>query len=180
MPQNPSPRRPIPERPLQAERLAALKVIERFQQQAPVDVGGVAAALEVNVFAEDLGKNVSGILRRDDKLGGKSGYVILVHTRHPLNRQRFTVAHELGHFVLHRDRVNAADVIEEDEFYRAFPGPVEREANEFADDLLMPWSLINVITGDGVKDLPTMAERLGVSKQALAIRLGLPYDERWD
>ena len=44
----------------------------------------------------------------------------------------------------------------------------------------MPWSLINRFTENGITDLAELAAHLGVSKQALAIRLGLPYDQGWE
>lgn len=57
-----------------------------------------------------------------------------------LPRRRFTAAHELGHAVLHRDRMGRftadtdATLLEAD----AAADPIEREANRFAAELLMP------------------------------------------
>jgi len=152
--------------------------IRPFLDKAPVDVGKAAESLGIKVLQSGLGPRISGILRRDPSQGARSGYVIIVNDAHPFNRQRFTVAHELGHFVLHRsdDFTELAD----DEFYRALPGPLEREANEFAADILMPWALINSLMAEGCDELPKIADRLKVSRQALAIRLGLTYDQEWD
>jgi predicted transcriptional regulator len=152
-------------------------IISQHQSSYPVNVSGIAKDLGINVFVDpNLPANVSGVLRKD-KHGGTSGYLILVKADHTHARQRFTVAHELGHFVLHRREVNGE--IRDDEFYRALPGPLERQANEFAADILMPWHLVNKLQDDGVTQLDEMAKHLGVSKQALAIRLGLPYDQDW-
>jgi Zn-dependent peptidase ImmA (M78 family) len=103
-----------------------------------------------------------------------------VQKSHPFTRQRFTVAHELGHFVLHSSYINPDTGIQDDEFYRALSGPLETQANQFAADVLMPWRLINQLQGLGTKDLSSLASKLVVSKQALAIRLGLPYDQTWE
>jgi Zn-dependent peptidase ImmA (M78 family) len=60
------------------------------------------------------------------------------------NRLRFTVAHELGHYVLHRDHAARIKFSTFDEFARHFRGEdadrfgLEQEANEFAGRLLVP------------------------------------------
>jgi Zn-dependent peptidase ImmA (M78 family)/transcriptional regulator with XRE-family HTH domain len=64
------------------------------------------------------GASVSGVTFRAP---GKPP-LILLNTMHPADRMRFTLAHELGHLVMHR-----------------FPtADMETEANEFASALLMP------------------------------------------
>lgn len=131
----------------------------------------------IAVYADQLGSTVSGLIRRDRDEGGESGYLILVNQDHPPNRQRFTVAHEIAHFVLHCG--GAEREIRDDQFYRALSGPLEREANEMAADILMPWHLINGLQDRGVTDLVDLARELRVSRQALAIRLGLPFDQDW-
>ncbi|MGY0791567.1 ImmA/IrrE family metallo-endopeptidase [Azospirillum argentinense] len=147
-----------------------------YQQRHPVDLMGIAREFGINVFTAELGPNLSGLIRRDP-MGGSSGYVILVNKDHPPNRQRFTIAHELAHFVLHCGRQDGE--IRDDQFYRFLPGPLEREANELAAEILMPWTLINRLTTAGVNDLADLAKELMVSRQALAIRLGIPYDQDW-
>lgn len=159
------------------DRKIAHPIIARHQERAPVDVQAIATALGLSVFEDDLVEGVSGILRKDVH-GGTSGYSILVNRQHPTNRKRFTVAHEIAHFVLHRDALTN-DLIE-DEFYRALSNKLEWEANDFAADILMPWSLINRLSDKGIRSLPELATALGVSKQAIAIRLGLPYDQTWE
>lgn len=60
------------------------------------------------------------------------------------NRLRFTVAHEIGHWVLHRDYAAQVQVSSFDQFARHFKGDdpsrywLEQEANEFAGRLLVP------------------------------------------
>lgn len=152
-------------------------LIALHQSKAPVDVLALAKAMGLGVFTAALGKQVSGILRPGTSgPGGK--YIILVNEEHNSNRKRFTIAHEIGHYVLHVDQIGKG--ITDDEFYRALPGPLERQANEFAANLLMPWPLINQAQDAGFTSLPALAKRLGVSKQAMAIRLGIPFDENWD
>lgn len=156
------------------------EVLAAFKQHAPVDVVSAANALGIHVYQKQLSPNVSGILKREPPpWGGPSGFVIFVEDSHPPNRQRFTVAHEIGHFVLHRQKAEMDGGIQDDEFYRALSGPLERQANQFAADLLMPWPLVRQLQAQGVVALPDLARRLQVSRQALAIRLGIPYDQDW-
>lgn len=152
-------------------------VIVRHQQVAPVDVFSIARDLGIAVYRSDLENGISGVLRKDNKFGGTSGYVCLVKKGHGKTRQRFTVAHEIAHFLLHRSEAEKG--LSEDEFYRSLSNPLEAEANQFAADILMPWHLINDLTEKGVVELGKLAAALEVSKQALAIRLGLPYDQDW-
>ncbi|HTU78400.1 MAG TPA: ImmA/IrrE family metallo-endopeptidase [Solirubrobacteraceae bacterium] len=71
------------------------------------------------------------------------GAVIGINADHPETRQRFTMAHELGHYLLrHHERAEAY----EDRFHLdlaentppGFDWRAERAANDFAADLLMP------------------------------------------
>lgn len=88
--------------------------------------------------------------------------VVLNPTKHDYYRQRFDVAHELGHLVMHRDAEPGGRVVEE-------------QANRFAAEFLMP--------ADGIREqLPTamnarawdalgaLKEQWGVSIQALLFR----------
>lgn len=74
-------------------------------------------------------------------------------------RRRFSIAHELGHYLLHRDLIAAGMA----------PGPQhEREANEFAAELLMPEE---VIRRAEVNQLAELTGRFLVSRTALQVRL---------
>jgi hypothetical protein len=98
-------------------------------------------------------------------------------------RRRFTIAHEIGHLLLHvptsrevfYDR--AADIQEIDE------GPPdgqlpelgrrEREANVFARELLMPETLVDEQAHATGFNLPALAGRFEVSVPAMRLRLRL-------
>src|SRR5256885_1324338 len=69
---------------------------EQRVTEAPIDVEALAHSQGVTVRFEELEDKISGILVRK---GGKV-YAAVNKFHHP-NRQRFTVAHELGHFLLH-------------------------------------------------------------------------------
>src|SRR5215207_2721590 len=75
-------------------------------QSPPVQVEELARTLGADIQKRPAEDELSGFLFRD--LKGKRA-VIGVNSKHPYNRQRFTVAHELGHFLLHEGEVMHVD-----------------------------------------------------------------------
>jgi Zn-dependent peptidase ImmA (M78 family) len=69
---------------------------ENAVTEAPVPVAAIARARGVRIFFEKLEGDMSGFLYRDS-----NQTVIGVNTIHAKTRQNFTIAHELGHFMLH-------------------------------------------------------------------------------
>jgi len=150
------------------------QLIERFQQVAPVDVVGLADALGVNVWEDDLDAPISGKLFIDRLNGGTSGYSIVVNKIEPLRRKRFTVAHEIAHFILHRDDLENG-IVEDALFRGGLSDSKEREANKLAADILMPFSLIEKLMQEGTRTVEGLSDALQVSKAAISIRLGVSY-----
>jgi IrrE N-terminal-like domain len=150
------------------------QVIEKYQSAAPVNVVGIANDLGINVWEkESLIPPVSGMICPDPINGGKSGFSIIVRKSDSLERKRFTVAHEIAHFILHRDK--ASDGITDDAMYRSgLSSKEETEANRLAADILMPYTLVQNLVNEGFKTVPELAEKLGVSKTAMSIRLNIP------
>lgn len=155
------------------------EIINEFRKTAPVDVRAAAEAVGVTVREAYLPSDVSGMLERD----GKGHFVITVNASHPSTRKRFTIAHELGHYMLHRHLVG--DGVDDDRAYRSTNvgkyhntriGPREEtEANKFAASVLMPLNLIKELQSKGVTSPAALARQLGVSEHAMCIRLGVPY-----
>ncbi len=85
----------------------------------------------------DVDEELAGFLFVTPSVG-----LVFVNASDPVPRQRFTAAHELGHFVLHRaemgGRVSRADTPAAIELTDAQSDRLEREANWFAAELLMP------------------------------------------
>ena len=149
------------------------QIIARHQKEAPVDVVKIAEDLGVHVWEmEYMSPDVSGKLFRDMLNGGSSGFSIIVRKSDSAARKRFTIAHEIAHFVLHKDKLDGGIV--DDAMYRSGLGSREEtEANRLAADILMPYSLIQKLVRDGYKSAAELAAKLGVSKTAIGIRLGL-------
>ena len=96
-------------------------------------------------------------------------------------RRRFTIAHELGHWVMHRPGQQSlfcrrGTVVEDGEFEAARaerpPLPeIEEEANAFAAALLMPARLIERHYYESGRDFERMCELFGSSQAAMGKRL---------
>jgi len=146
----------------------------------PVNVGMIAKKLDVTVvFNPDASDDISGFLLLDN---GQA--IIGVNENHSEARQRFTVAHELGHFLLHRPAEGIPHV--DRSFHVKFRNSQsssgqyveEMEANLFAAELLMPaFAIRNAIIHcktfdmDNDDQIKAVAETFNVSQQALMIRL---------
>lgn len=89
-------------------------------------------------------------------------------------RQRFTIAHELGHFILHRDRQQRFNCDKESVYSgHETMRLIEREADDFASNLLMPGDRLREWISNGRIDLHVLsaiAKRFQVSFEALCIR----------
>ena len=104
---------------------------------------------------------------------GKSGFydcnsqTIFVNDNYPATRNLFTIAHEIGHFILHQgsqNRFNEYHKYTEEELAR------EKVANNFAGELLMPQYKFKEAFDEVRGDIKKLANRFGVSIRAIEIR----------
>jgi len=140
----------------------------------PVDVSDIAEKEGARIVRNRLEDDLAGFVLRT---GGK--LVIGVNDRHNENRQRFTIAHELGHALLHD-----VDDVHVDHVFR-FRSPLsaqavdkdEIEANAFAASLLMPRNMLTSrlqgieIDVEDETLVRKLAEEFKVSRQAMSFRL---------
>ena len=147
---------------------AELQVVSEFMKSVPVKVGELARALGLEVVVAPLASNISGSIEPRGE-----AYVIKVNRYEAKARQRFTIAHEIAHYLLHRDRISGGLV--DSVLYRSkLASRLETEANRLAADIIMPRDAVDELilekssALDAVGDL---AERFNVSRQAAEIRL---------
>lgn len=145
------------------------------QDHPPVDVYAIARQLGIRVVKTSMPNDVSGMLIRE----GGTLTVGLNEEHHP-NRQRFTLAHEIGHQQLHRGRPLILDsqvrVNMRDAQSARATDREEIEANRFAADLLMPAAMVIAAVneaGPGQADSirKKLATRFDVSSEAIGYRL---------
>nr|AIA15937.1 protein of unknown function (DUF955) [uncultured bacterium] len=146
------------------------ETIARFQKAAPVDVFRLADALGLTLFFDDLGSKISAKIQRDPFKGGPAGFVIYVNAAEPHVRQRFSAAHEIAHYVLHRDLIQQG--VTDDTMYRSteLSSYYETQANQMAADILMPASLVRERAAL-INSANLLAMQFQVSKAAMEIRL---------
>ncbi|MCT2399324.1 ImmA/IrrE family metallo-endopeptidase [Novosphingobium mangrovi (ex Huang et al. 2023)] len=105
--------------------------------QFPVKVGEIARALGISVISKTLQSEISGLI----KLSGGQFQIEVNNTDLPV-RQRFTVCHEISHYLLHRDQIDA-DGITDNILYRSrLSNRQEAQANKLAAAILLPWNLV--------------------------------------
>lgn len=127
----------------------------------PIDVEEVARACGLQVKYINRGKGFDGQLLKERRLIEVQADV------HP-HRQRFTIAHEIGHHVLgHNPVVCAFD----DRASRDPRKTNEKQAQLFAAELLMPDALLRKYWTELKRDYKAMAQKFYVSEQAMFLRL---------
>lgn len=165
---------------------SALDLLKRAGAlSVPVNLEKVAMFLGANVHEQVLEDQVSGALVIKDRAKH-----ILVNSTHHVNRQRFTIAHELGHLTIHASEVDQLFVDTQIRVYqrRGESGSAayhsegstttpeqERQANAFAAALLMPAELLKIRVDQNMlvdeHDIAVLSREFGVSEQAMYIRL---------
>ena len=148
-----------------------------------VNVEEIARSLRIQIRREAVEADLSGYLVRKTDLGQA---LIGVNSDHPSARQRFTIAHELAHYLLHEGEVVHFDgdkqgytVNLRSERSAQSNTDLEREANLFAAELLMPAEFLfrdvrirNIdLLDDKSDELRQIAKEYKVSQQALTYRL---------
>jgi len=170
-------------RKIHIRNVAEQLLIDAKINKPPVPVDELIRRQGLSIARKRLDDDTSGFVYIDAKTKAN---VIGLNISHSKTRQRFTLAHELGHFLLHKRIGSTLHVDEKDIFVRfrdqhSSDGSdlEEREANTFAAELLMPLNFL----GRDIKHLKDglsfsdetvvrdLSSRYGVSLHALSFRL---------
>ncbi|MCB1470531.1 MAG: ImmA/IrrE family metallo-endopeptidase [Rhizobiaceae bacterium] len=151
------------------------EILAKYTGEYPVKLGSLARELGVaGIKVSSMRTGISGQIMKEGE-----NYIIRVNRNESRERQRFTIAHELSHYLLHRHVIDSSpDGITDNVLYRSgAPERIEYEANRLAADLVMPLELVEdklkrefggVVTEATIESL---AASFGVSKAAMEIRL---------
>jgi len=166
----------MPPRYTLARRLAADLLKRGRVKRAPVPLEKLAVLLDAEIVLQPFVGEVSGIVHRN-----KDGSAVIgVNSSHNIQRQRFTIAHEIGHLLLHTDENLHVDknfpIGLRNELSGQAVNENEIEANQFAAALLMPRDLIAkdvkpLIGEDVLFAIRKLSKKYKVSEQAMSIRL---------
>ncbi|MAG44831.1 hypothetical protein CL633_02990 [bacterium] len=128
------------------------KILKKYYDQIPVPIIQIANDLGINVYnAEFDSDRISGSILKEN-----GDFSIYVNKNEPSYRKRFTIAHELGHFIENKDilekqgehydykasKLNNSKVLFRFNSNVVLPSKEERlreiKANKFAANILMP------------------------------------------
>ena len=145
-------------------RLQAARLLQRAGvSREPVSLRDVVSALNLEVVQTTGEPFLSeGALQ---PMG--DSHAIVVRGASNERRRRFTIAHEIGHFVLHPGRLAPERGGAVSEAWQE----QEREADQFAAELLMPEDLVREAVVEHGDDASRLADRFDVSRQAMQTRL---------
>ena len=105
---------------------------------SPLDIAASLGLTIAPVSMPDEYKDVAGFLDQPKK-------TIFINSDETFARQMFTIAHELGHFILHKDIIDE-NPEQYNILFRNSPfkddRPMEQEANCFAANLLVPQEML--------------------------------------
>lgn len=152
-----------------------VELLEQFTATYPVRVGELASALGLRVVTAPLAPRISGLIQPNAE--AVAGFEIKINKYEAPERQRFTLAHEISHYLLHRKDIGSGVV--DNVLYRSnLTSRKETEANKLAAMIVMPAHLVNrEARAKGGPHAPGVVEELAnafkVSTQAMKVRLGL-------
>ena len=150
---------------------AAQKLLkDTGQTKPPIDVKKILEALGINLMPYPFPEKVSAVLLKEGHM-----LVVGVNSQHHPNRQRFSIAHEIGHYSLghYKDVYVDMQSISESRFdlgEKNHDKIQEQEANYFASEILIP-SLLIEKDFKVIRDAEQLARLYQVSKDALWIKL---------
>ena len=166
--------RPVPD--LDFARQKAIRILRNLgASKPPVNLEAIAEEAGVDLLFSSFGedeKDISGFYRCKNQ-------EIYVNSSERTSRQKFTVAHELGHHYLHRKLYQ-----ESPRLYRVLfrapiakrysLDPLEKEANHFAAHLLVPKKMLDRYYD--FADVSELATLFGVSAEMMRYRLRNEYE----
>ena len=152
------------------------QIQEKYKEVIPVPIVTIAKELGIDVYETDEFKDdLSGSIKKEGE-----NFAIYVNVNQSPWRKRFTIAHEIGHFLKHREKIDPehTDTVKQPspELHRedgvilsAEERKMEQEANEIAADILMPKDAF-VREFEKATDIAEVAKKFGVSASAATVR----------
>lgn len=155
----------------------ALKILKGFgYTKPPVNIVEICKEMGLQIYETSFNEqaNISGYYDHQNK-------VIVVNDKDILSRKMFTIAHELGHYVLHKSYLEKVgqDILYRDSFITPQKDPKEIEANKFAANIMAPKFMLDYYYKNflnGIFDIGEIAEVFVLSRQMMTYRFKEEYD----
>lgn len=148
---------------------AAAEVLRlHWDHQLPIRVDSIASQMGVLLLPQANMGWSGHYFSADDQTNPYRRPVIAFNLSDSAPRQRFTVAHELGHHVLgHGTSPRDTSMV-----FSSWGGNwKERAANQFAAEVLMPAETVRLALSRGYESVDALATLFGVSSQAMGYRM---------
>jgi Zn-dependent peptidase ImmA (M78 family) len=111
------------------------------QEEGFIDIIELASKAGIDVYASDAPEDFNAEITH---IPSKNKFEISVNIDHSLNRQRFSIAYELAHFILHSEEIIKYGSLKRsaDRADSTYLPDIEKEADEFGGELLIPEKLL--------------------------------------
>jgi len=145
-----------------------------YNHTGNVDVVGLASQLGIEVYAVDERDDFVAQIKYSKK---DAKFYILVNKNHPHTRQRFSVAHELAHYVRHHDKIKSKGAMNRQ---NGGDPDEEQQADKLAAEILMPQDSVrdylkkmNITLDQPIKHglISKLSEKFKVSNLVATLRL---------
>ncbi|NVK16331.1 MAG: ImmA/IrrE family metallo-endopeptidase [Rhodobacteraceae bacterium] len=149
-----------------------------YLSSVPVDPEKIAEDLGIEVvfanFDDSVADDISGFIDFEVTNDNDSKFKaqIVVNSETSVRRQLFTIAHELGHFLMHRDWAESENYVvlpRSNNYFESSKPAEEIEADAFAADLLVPLSELEKVYKH--YDLVELADLFMVSEEVISYRI---------
>ena len=124
-------------------RQMARGLLKKYCIQDPgTPIGDIVRCEGLEIHFMDWGEDISGLLVKQN-----DAVIVGLNKNHARTRQRFTLAHEFGHYVLMHDQLESvpASIDHPPDPSQLFPQNAEQEANEFAGEILVPMRILKTV-----------------------------------
>ena len=133
----------------------------------PLDIVRVVKEIfGIDLYYNDLDRDTSGFIERK----APNKWAIHVNKWENPLRQRFTIAHELAHFILHKNILQAGSHYDSILYRDENTSQIERDANTYASELLMPANEFKKYISEGVNTIEKLASKFNLSTSAVRYR----------
>lgn len=133
----------------------------------PLDIVRVVKEIyNIKLYYNDLDRDTSGFIER---ITPQEWAIHVNKWENPL-RQKFTIAHELAHFILHQNILQSGSHYDSILYRDENTSPTEREANSFALNLLMPEDKFEQYISEGINTIEKLADKFQLSISVVRYR----------
>ncbi|MCT6902126.1 MAG: ImmA/IrrE family metallo-endopeptidase [Lactobacillus sp.] len=146
-------------------------VAEELSKSYRQKQGNDSLAVDLNAVLRDIDGDIEyGVGAESSFIDDKKQFHIYLPNMTSPRRDRFTIAHELGHYFFHYVYPQFHNMKPSKKFGRGGHNRAETQANVFASAFLMPKSLFTKVFAEKKGDLQSVADAFLVSVPAASVR----------